>query len=174
MSISNDRPRPIQITPIGVVHSWFTRPEGVPIQPVYADGESAAIEVFERYAEGLQNLADFERVWLVYWFHKAPEVRLRVVPFRDTEERGVFATRAPCRPNPIGMSSVRLLSIDGRVLHVAGADILDGTPLLDIKPYVPAFDAYTGIRAGWFDTSNESRTRADRRFEKETMMEEDR
>jgi tRNA-Thr(GGU) m(6)t(6)A37 methyltransferase TsaA len=157
-------PNHFSLDPIGVVRSRFTRPEDVPIQPVYANEESATIEVFERYAEGLQDLAGFERIWLLYWFHQAPEARLRVVPFRDTEERGVFATRAPCRPNAIGMSAVRLLSIEDRMLHVAGADILDGTPLLDIKPYVPKFDAFTGVQAGWFDTSNENRTRADRRF----------
>jgi tRNA-Thr(GGU) m(6)t(6)A37 methyltransferase TsaA len=165
-------PNHFSLNPIGVVRSRFARPEDVPIQPVYAGEETATIEVFERYAEGLQDLAGFERIWLLYWFHQAPDARLRVVPFCDTEERGVFATRAPCRPNAIGMSAVRLISIEDRVLHVAGADILDGTPLLDIKPYVPEFDAFTGVQAGWFDTSNENRTHADRRFDKETMMED--
>ena len=106
----------------------------------------------------------FERIWLIYWFHKAPAPRLKVTPFLDKEERGVFATRAPTRPCPIGMSVVRLLAVRGESLEVAGVDMLNGTPLLDIKPYVPEFDCHPQSRAGWFDRSGSEQSAADGRF----------
>ena len=153
----------MQLKSIGVIHSPFTEPPGVPIQPRYAQGAEGTVEVFEPFAEGLADLEGFERVWLVYWFHKAPPARLIVVPFKDSQERGLFATRAPCRPNPIGLSCVRLLGIEGRTLRVAELDILDGTPLLDIKPYAPQFDCYDVHRCGWLDRGG-GRTTADGRF----------
>jgi tRNA-Thr(GGU) m(6)t(6)A37 methyltransferase TsaA len=119
------------------------------------------------FQAGLKDLAGFERIWLIYWFHMAAGQSLLVTPFLDTHERGVFATRAPARPSPIGISTVRLLSVqDGGVLEVADVDILDGTPLLDIKPYVPEFDCYPHSKAGWFDESNSQRQVADERFER--------
>ncbi len=153
----------MQIQPIGVIHSPFTTPAGVPIQPRYAKGAEGTVEVYEPFAEGLADLEDFERIWLVYWFHRAPPARLRVVPFKDRRERGLFATRAPCRVNPIGLSSVRLLGVEGRMLRVAELDVLDGTPLLDIKPYVPQFDCYEVRRFGWLERDG-GRTTADGRF----------
>ncbi|MCP4641120.1 MAG: tRNA (N6-threonylcarbamoyladenosine(37)-N6)-methyltransferase TrmO [bacterium] len=154
----------MNVRPIGEIRTEFSTPQGTPIQAAYADAHEAEVEVWEPYAAGLADLAGFERVWLIYWFHQAPEARMRVTPFRDTRERGLFATRAPCRPNPIGMSSVRLLSVEGRFLRVAGADMLDGTPLLDLKPYAPMFDAFQVERCGWLDAKRTDRTTADGRF----------
>jgi tRNA-Thr(GGU) m(6)t(6)A37 methyltransferase TsaA len=112
----------------------------------------------------LADVDGFERLWLVYYFDRAAAFQSRVVPYRDTRERGLFATRSPCRPNPIGMSAVSLLGRERNVLRVRGLDILDGTPLLDIKPYVPAFDAHPASRAGWLDECQEDRQMADERF----------
>jgi len=150
---------------IGIIHTAFKRPEGTPIQPAYADGAEGIIELFPDYREGLSDMEGFERIWLIYWFDRTIPARLKVVPFRDNVERGVFATRAPCRPNPIGLSAVRLLGIDGLKLRVADIDILDGTPLLDIKPYIPSIDSFPESRAGWFADSRNERRQADDRFE---------
>ena len=152
---------------IGIIHSPFKEPAGMPIQPVFAEGTVGTVEVLPQYAEGRRDLDGFDRVWLIYWLHKALPGPLRVIPFRDTTERGVFATRAPCRPNAIGLSCVQLLSVSGNVLTIGGVDILDGSPVIDIKPYVPKFDAFPNSRAGWCDQSPPSaRTHADNRFMK--------
>jgi tRNA-Thr(GGU) m(6)t(6)A37 methyltransferase TsaA len=158
-------PSPTQLTVIGVIHSPFREPAGTPIQPAFAQGAQGTVEVFPEYAAAIEDLDGFERIWLLYWFDRAPPPRLRVVPFRDEVPRGLFATRAPCRPNPIGLSSVRLLRIECNRLTVADVDMLDGTPVLDIKPYVPEFDAFGQSRAGWLDQHGAGRVRADRRFE---------
>jgi tRNA-Thr(GGU) m(6)t(6)A37 methyltransferase TsaA len=152
------------LTTIGLIHSPFQEPAGTPIQPPLARGTEGTVEVFPEYAEGLTDLEGFERIWLLYWLDRAPPPRLRIVPFRDEVPRGLFATRAPCRPNPIGLSCVRLLSIQGCLLTVSGVDILEGTPLLDIKPYVPEFDAFGQSRAGWLENRCDGRTVADHRF----------
>lgn len=157
-------PAQLTIDPIGVIETPFRTAAGTPIQPSRAGGAIGRVRVDPRYHEGLKDLAGFERIWLVYWFHLAPESGLLVTPFLDSVRRGVFATRAPARPSPIGISAVRLLGINGGVLDVAGVDIIDGTPLLDIKPYVPEFDSYAGSRAGWFDESSSRRRLADERF----------
>jgi tRNA (adenine37-N6)-methyltransferase len=154
----------IGLRPIGVIRTRFVEAVGTPIQPVYAGGAEGEVCLDERYLPSLEDLAGFERIWLLYWMDRAGEYRGRVVPYRDTCKRGLFATRAPCRPVPIGMSAVRLLRVTGRVLHVADVDILDGTPLLDIKPYVPEFDAYAAARAGWYDLAAGDRRAADGRF----------
>jgi tRNA-Thr(GGU) m(6)t(6)A37 methyltransferase TsaA len=150
---------------IGRIRSPFREPAGTPIQPSFAEGTEGVVEVFPEYADGLDDLDGFERIWLLYWLHRAPPARLHVVPFRDEVQHGVFATRAPCRPNPIGLSCVRLLRVEHNLLTVVGVDILDGTPLLDIKPYVPEFDAFPQSRAGWLAQGRHGRTRADHRFE---------
>jgi tRNA (adenine37-N6)-methyltransferase len=156
----------LTLNPIGIVHSPFKNKVGMPIQPIFAEDIEGTVDVLPQYADGLRDLEGFERIWLIYWLHKAEPCRLRVVPFRDTTERGVFATRAPCRPTAIGLSCVRLLSFVDNVLRIGGVDILDGTPLLDIKPYVPKFDSFPESSAGWFDQSLPSaRTHADSRFE---------
>ncbi|HVO63693.1 MAG TPA: tRNA (N6-threonylcarbamoyladenosine(37)-N6)-methyltransferase TrmO [Terriglobales bacterium] len=156
----------LRIRPIGVVRSPFKEIKGTPIQPAMAEGAVGTVTVFREFQEGLKDLEGFERIWLIYWFHRSPHPRLLVTPFLDERERGVFATRAPTRPNPIGMSSVRLLGIEGNVLRVADVDILDGTPVLDIKPYAPAFDCYSVERSGWLDKARKGRRVADKRFER--------
>lgn len=140
---------PIQLEPIGAIHSPFTEPAGTPVQAVAADGAPGRIELFPEYAEGLKDLEGFSHIILLYHFHRARPPQLVVTPFLDDERHGVFATRAPARPNGIGLSVVRLVRIEGTSLEVRDVDILDGTPLLDIKPYVPAFDVRDAERPGW-------------------------
>jgi tRNA-Thr(GGU) m(6)t(6)A37 methyltransferase TsaA len=140
----------ISYRPIGVIHSPFPDTEGVPIQPAGAVGVRGMIELLPEYVEGLRDLDGFSHVILLYHFHLVEQAKLSVVPFLDCQPRGVFATRAPTRPNPIGLSVVRLLGVEGNVLHIENVDIVDGTPLLDIKPYVPEFDARTEVQTGWY------------------------
>ena len=156
----------IVFEPIGVIHSPFTRPEGSPIQPVSETSSAGTVEVFQEFAAGLKDLDEFSHVLLLYHFHRARPYALSVVPFLDTQPRGLFATRAPNRPNPIGISLVRLERIDGCRLYVANLDVLDGTPLLDIKPHVPEFDCAPGARTGWMERAAQAarRTVADDRF----------
>jgi len=141
----------IEFKPIGIIHTPFATPEGMPIQPAGAAGVHGTVEVFEEYQAGLKDLDGFSHIILLYHFHRNQGFSLRLVPFMDTQSRGVFATRAPKRPNPIGLSIVALDSIEDGVLRVQNVDILDGTPLLDIKPYVPEFDSHTDIRTGWLE-----------------------
>ena len=153
----------MKLTPIGVVRSPFKEPEGMPINVLDARGARGSVRVHPRYKAGLKDLAGFDRIWLVFQFHRARKPELQVVPYMDRVKRGVFATRAPARPNPIGISCVRLLKVEGNVLHVADLDILDGTPVLDIKPYQPS-DRFTGVRFGWMDAVWKRRPKADGRF----------
>ena len=145
--------------PIGVIHTGHTCPEESPIQPVYARGCQGRAEVFPEYAEGLKDLDGFSNIYLIYHFHRVNTVRLSVKPFLQDVERGLFATRAPCRPNPIGLSVVELLYRKDNVLYVDGADMLDGTPLLDIKPYTARFDCILRTRNGWQGELDESSVR---------------
>jgi tRNA-Thr(GGU) m(6)t(6)A37 methyltransferase TsaA len=145
--------------PIGVIRSEHTQPEKTPIQPVYSQGCRGRAEVFPEFAAGLRDLEGFSHIYLVYHMHKADEPRLVVKPFLQDMERGVFATRAPCRPNPIGLSIVKLVRREGNILHLDGVDVLDGTPLLDIKPYTAKFDCIEGTRNGWQDEVNEETAR---------------
>lgn len=154
----------LRIKPIGVIETPFHEPAGTPIQPSRANGAQGKVRIDPQFWPGLQDLAGFEHVWLIYWLHRQPASSLVVTPFLDKEPRGVFATRAPARPTPIGMSAVRLIEIHDGVLEVADVDMLDGTPLLDIKPYVPEFDSYPASRAGWFDESKSQSRVADDRF----------
>jgi tRNA (adenine37-N6)-methyltransferase len=155
----------MHLIPIGAIHSPHLKAEGTPIQAALATGVQGTVEVFPEYAAGLRDLDGFERVWLVYWFDRAKPAELVVTPYLDTTPRGLFATRAPCRPNPIRLSCVRLLEVRGNILHVEGLDILDGTPLPDIKPYLPAFDAFEAKRIGWCAQGWGGGTVADGRFE---------
>jgi tRNA-Thr(GGU) m(6)t(6)A37 methyltransferase TsaA len=140
----------IEYQPIGIIHTPYTDLAGMPIQPLGAVGVEGRVEVFAEYREGLQDLDGFSHVILLYHLHGSKGFKLRVMPFLDTEQRGLFATRAPKRPNPIGLSVVRLRKVEEGVLLVENVDMLDGTPLLDIKPYIPAFDAQSRVRTGWF------------------------
>jgi tRNA (adenine37-N6)-methyltransferase len=156
----------IAFSPIGVIRTPFTSVEGMPIQPSGARNVAGQVILDARYEEGLCDLAEFSHLILLYHFHLSKGFKLKVKPFLDTVERGLFSTRAPRRPNPIGLSIVRLAEIDGCVLHILDVDVVDGTPLLDIKPYVPAFDVRGGVRAGWLElTQEQSKSlKSDERF----------
>ncbi|MBN1178169.1 MAG: tRNA (N6-threonylcarbamoyladenosine(37)-N6)-methyltransferase TrmO [Anaerolineae bacterium] len=152
--------------PIGIVHSPFEDVEGMPIQPSGARGVEGWIEVYPDYVAGLADLEGFSHIVLLYHFHQVTQMQLVVRPFLDGEPRGVFATRAPKRPNPIGLSVVRLVRVEGATLWIEGVDVLNGTPLLDLKPYVPAFDHHPVERTGWLDGKGDAahRQRSDGRF----------
>ena len=135
---------------LGVIHSPFTEPKTTPIQPVRSEARGR-VEVYPEYAEGLEGLEGFSHIILLYVFHRSRGYSLKVTPFLDDRQHGLFATRHPNRPNPIGLSIVRLLKREGTRLEIEGVDVLDGTPLLDIKPYVPDFDLRTETRAGWYE-----------------------
>lgn len=154
----------IEYKPIGVVHSPFLERKGTPIQPSRSEGARGTVEVFSEYAEGLSDLDGFSHIILLCHLHRSTEWRHKVVPFLDTEPRGLFATRAPCRPNPIGLSVVNLLGIEGAVLSIENLDLIDGTPVLDIKPYVGEFDDRSNVRTGWLEAARNRRKRADDRF----------
>jgi tRNA-Thr(GGU) m(6)t(6)A37 methyltransferase TsaA len=145
-----------ELKPIGIIHTPFKELSGMPIQPAGAAGVSGVVEVFEEYRSGLKDLDGFSHLILLYHLHRSQGFNLHVVPFMDSKPRGLFATRAPKRPNPIGLSVVQLDKIEDGVLHVQNVDILDGTPLLDIKPYVPEFDAQTDVRTGWLETAGKT------------------
>jgi len=149
----------ITYRPVGVIRSEHTKPEKTPIQPVYSEGCQGRAEVFPEFAAGLRDLEGFSHIYLIYHLHEAGEPRLVVKPFLQDVERGVFATRAPCRPNPIGLSVVRLVCREGNILHLDGVDVLDGTPLLDIKPYTAKFDRIETTRNGWQDEVDEETAR---------------
>jgi tRNA-Thr(GGU) m(6)t(6)A37 methyltransferase TsaA len=165
MTRSSAGSRPLTVEPVGIIETPFRETVGAPIQASRAGGAIGRVRIGAPFRGGLKDLEGFERIWLTYWFHRASGFNLLVTPFLDVQERGVFATRAPRRPVPIGISVVRLLSIGEGVIEVAGVDMLDGTPLLDVRPYVPEFDSYPGSRAGWFDESNSTRCSADDRFD---------
>lgn len=149
----------IRCLPIGVIRSGHRRAGSTPIQPAYAAGCRGRVEVAAAFAAGLRDLEGFSHAFLIYHFHRAGAAKLSVRPFLQDVERGVFATRSPRRPNAIGLSVVRLLGRDGPVLHVEGLDVLDGTPLLDIKPYVSRFDRVAASRDGWQDEVDEATAR---------------
>ena len=156
----------ISVTSIGIIQTPFKDIDGMPVQPSGARDVPGQLVLDPRYEEGLSDLDGFSHLILLYHFHLSKGYSLMVKPFLDTVERGLFATRAPRRPNPIGLSIVRLNRIDGRILHILDVDMLDGTPLLDIKPYVPTFDIRSDVRAGWLEQSQERSTslKSDQRF----------
>ena len=137
--------------PIGLIHTPFDTVEGMPVQPTGAKGVRGTIEILPEYADALVDLDGFSHIILLYHFHRSLTCSLSVVPFLDDKPHGVFATRAPRRPNPIGMSVVMLERVKKNILHITNVDILNGTPLLDIKPYVREFDHYESIRSGWLE-----------------------
>ena len=152
--------------PIGTVRSPFKDIEGTPIQPAGAKAVKGQVVVKEAFAEGLKDLEGFSHICLLYAFHLSAGYRLTVKPFLDSELRGVFATRSPRRPNPIGLSVVKLIGREETILHIQGIDMVDGTPVLDIKPYIPPLDARDEVRVGWLEGKlDEFKTAtADRRF----------
>lgn len=156
----------INYEPIGIIHSPFESVEQMPIQPAGAEGVPGTVEVYDKFVPGLKDLDGFSHIILLYHFHRSSGFNLLVYPFMDQEKRGLFATRAPSRPNQIGLSVLRLIKIEGSILQVKDIDILDGTPLLDIKPYVPDFDHHQVTRYGWLEQvpGLVRRHRSDNRF----------
>ena len=156
----------MELKPIGIIHTPFKQPEGMPIQPAGAVGVKGVVELFEEFRPGLKDVEGFSHIILIYEFHRSQGFKLEVVPFMDTQSRGLFATRAPKRPNPIGLSTVQLDRIENGHLYIQNVDVLDGTPLLDIKPYVPEFDRPTEIRTGWLEQARKTvdKRKSDNRF----------
>lgn len=156
----------IEFSPIGIIHSPFQEPDQMPIQPGSSASADGYVEVFTEFTAGLKDLNGFSHIFLLYYLHKVNRVDLNVTPFLDEESRGVFATRAPTRPNPIGLSVVRLTTIEKNILYLANIDILNGTPLLDIKPYVPEFDHPENVKIGWLRHARErmKSQKSDNRF----------
>ena len=154
--------------PIGIVHSSFKKTEGVPIQPLAGKEIKGKVIVFPEYAEGLADLEGFSHIFIIYHFHLSQGYALKVTPFLDNKTRGLFATRAPKRPNMIGISTVRLNRVERNILHIMDIDIIDGTPLLDIKPYLPQFDIRDVEKIGWYKGKEKESLskRADNRFKR--------
>jgi tRNA-Thr(GGU) m(6)t(6)A37 methyltransferase TsaA len=156
----------IAYMPIGVIHSPFNNIEGMPIQPAGAKGIAGTVEIEQEYCDGLKDIEGFSHIILLYHFHLSKGYSLEVRPFMDDKLHGVFATRAPNRPNPIGISVVKLVRVQHCTLHIEGVDIIDGTPLLDIKPFVPEFDVVKVERIGWLSQKIAKiyEAKADKRF----------
>ena len=157
----------IHYQPIGIIHSPFQKMPGTPIQSAFSKDGEGTVELFPQFKQGLKDLKGFSHIILLYHFHKSKGYDLLCRPFLDEVKRGLFATRSPRRPNPIGFSIVRLKNIRGTTLYVASLDVLDETPLLDIKPYISQFDSRTSPQVGWFEkalSKKKYRTRADDRF----------
>ena len=140
----------IEFSPIGIIHTPFKTVSNMPIQPTADKNSEGWIEIFDEYSAGLADLEDFSHIYLVFHLHECKGYKLKTIPFLDTVERGIFATRSPARPNPVGLSVVKLISVTGNILTIQGLDILDGSPLIDIKPFVPMFEDAKDIRIGWF------------------------
>ncbi|MFP4527008.1 MAG: tRNA (N6-threonylcarbamoyladenosine(37)-N6)-methyltransferase TrmO [Candidatus Kapaibacterium sp.] len=139
--------------PIGIIHTEFQQPAGTPIQPAAAEGHTGSVEVFDQYTECLDGLDGFSHIFLIYFLHQVKSFKPRVTPFLGNRETGLFSTRAPVRPNPIGLSVVEISGIDGNIISIKNPDMLEGTPLLDIKPYVFEIDSYRSTRHGWIEES---------------------
>ena len=158
---------PVVCRPVGIVRSRFTETSGMPVQTAGAPDEVGRLEVLAEFAPGLRDIEGFDYLILVTHLHRCAHERLEVVPFLDDATHGVFATRAPARPNRLGLSIVRLTAVEGTTLHFSGNDMIDGTPVLDIKPYVPRFDVRETERVGWFGARLDQlpRTRSDGRMD---------
>ncbi len=158
----------IQYKSIGIIHTLFKEPKGTPIQSSASVDNEGTIEIFPEFSDGLQDLDNFSHVFLIYHFHLSKKTSLKVKPFMDDLEHGIFATRAPSRPNPIGISIVRLNKIENNILYINDVDIIDGTPLLDIKPYVSEFDFRKVTKNGWLEHNvyKLEKTKDDERFTK--------
>jgi tRNA-Thr(GGU) m(6)t(6)A37 methyltransferase TsaA len=157
----------IAFSPIGIIHTPHTNINNMPIQPIAAKGIKGHIELYPEYAEGLTDLEGFSHITLLYYFHKIQGYKLMVKPFMDDKEHGIFACKAPKRPNAIGTSTVKLISIDKNIVHIEMVDMLNETPLLDIKPFFPKYDNRLDAVAGWLDKTvpvPEENMRSDERF----------
>ena len=157
----------IEFTPIGTIHTPFTELVGMPIQPGGGEGIEGTVELFPEFQEGLKDLDGFSHIILLYYLHLSQGYSLTVTPFLDDQKRGLFATRAPKRPNQIGLSVVRLTEVSENILTICDVDMIDGTPLLDIKPYVPEMQPSADVRTGWLSGVNAgriNRKKADHRF----------
>ena len=144
------------IRPIGYVSCSHIEQEKTPIQPVYGAGSRARVIVFPEYEEGLDDLVGFSHIYIVFVFHKAGPPDLKVKPYFDNVKRGLFATRSPRRPNPIGFSLVRLIRREKNVLFIEDDDILNGSPVVDIKPFIPRLDSRPDARSGWLENITDS------------------
>ncbi len=155
--------------PIGIIRSPHQKLSDIPIQPVFSDDIKGSVVVDPEFAEGLMDLCEFSHIYLFYYFHQCQETCLHVKPYLSDQEHGVFATRAPHRPNKLGMSLVRLTEVEGNILHIKDIDILDGTPLIDIKPYIQRFDSREKVRSGWQDlvSDNTAAIRGLRNYKKQ-------
>lgn len=151
---------------IGTIHSPFKKPEGTPIQPSAGKNIKGEIEIHPEYVEGLKDLDGFSHIVILSYLHLSKKAKLQVKPFMDHELHGIFAIRGSSRPNPIGLSIVRLDKIEENILHIRDLDIIDGTPVLDIKPYVPEFDLRNEVKIGWLEknVNKLSHTKDDGRF----------
>jgi tRNA-Thr(GGU) m(6)t(6)A37 methyltransferase TsaA len=156
----------ITYSSIGIIHSPFHELTNMPIQPSSESSAPGTVELLPEFTPGLQDLEGFSHIILIYHLHRSDHYSLSVTPFLDSKPHGVFATRAPNRPNPIGISVIKLLRIENNILFVDNLDVLDGTPLLDIKPYVPEFDRIPDFRLGWLEKVKQDlyTTRSDNRF----------
>ena len=156
----------ITYSPIGFIHSPFKELAGMPIQPTGKSSAPGHVELYPEFIEGIKDLEGFSHIYLLYYLHKVRQVKLTVTPFLDKKPRGIFATRAPSRPNPIGLSLVKLIRIEGNLVYVDDIDILDGTPLLNIKPYIPEFENKESIRIGWLEKAKGEiqKKKSDKRF----------
>lgn len=157
----------ITFRPIGILKTPFDLPADMPIQPLSSKGAKGKAIVFPEFSDGLYDLDGFTHVIVIYYMHRVRRQELIVTPFFDTSPHGVFATRAPVRPNPLGISVLELEKIDGNTLYLLNVDMLNGSPLIDIKPYMPDFDSFPSAKAGWYDKieSKPESPRSDNRFD---------
>ncbi|MCK4544013.1 tRNA (N6-threonylcarbamoyladenosine(37)-N6)-methyltransferase TrmO [candidate division WOR-3 bacterium] len=158
----------IILKPIGIIHTPFKEPGGIPIQPDAGQGIRGVVEVFNEFEAGLKDIEGFSHIILIYYFHLSKKFKLLSKPYMDDTERGVFAIRGPSRPNCIGISTVKLIKRENNVLFIEDLDIVDDSPLLDIKPYVPQFDVRENVKIGWLEKKVHKlhETRDDGRFAK--------
>jgi len=157
----------ITIKPIGVIRTPHTDIKNMPIQPIAAEGIKGHIELLPEYIPGLKDLEGFSHITLVYRFHKIVGFELEVIPFMDDKSHGIFASKAPKRPNAIGISTVKLIGIEKNIIHIEQVDMLDGTPLIDIKPFYPRYDNRENVLIGWLEKNKDlpvEMLRADERF----------
>ena len=141
----------IRLKPIGIIHTPYKEPKGIPIQGKFEGGITGKIELFPEYQQGLKDIEGFSHIVLIYYFDRSKDEKLISRPFLEDESHGIFAIRSPHRPNHIGFSIVKLEKVENNIITFSEVDILDGTPLLDIKPYVSHFDSRESVKNGWLD-----------------------